>query len=49
MPIEMDMPAGEYRLLIGLYLLETLDRLPIYDSAGSPIGDFAELQIVTWP
>ena len=49
MPIEMDMPAGEYRLLIGFYLLETLDRLPIYDSEGTPIGDSAELQVVEWP
>jgi hypothetical protein len=49
MPIEMDMPAGEYRLLIGLYRLETLDRLPIYDAEGNLMGDFAELQVVELP
>jgi hypothetical protein len=49
LPIEMDMPAGDYTLLVGLYRLETLDRLEITDSDGNPMGDFAELQVVQWP
>ena len=29
--------AGEYNLLVGLYLVDTLDRLPAVDEAGSPL------------
>lgn len=49
LPIETDMPAGAYRPLVGLYRLETGERLSITDSEGTAIGDFAELQRVEWP
>jgi 4-amino-4-deoxy-L-arabinose transferase-like glycosyltransferase len=40
LPIPVDAPAGEYRLATGLYLLESMIRLPAADSAGNPLpGD----------
>ena len=33
------LPAGEYRLAVGLYSAETLDRLPAQASDGTPIPD----------
>ena len=32
-----DLPAGQYRLLVGMYDLETLARLPRLDGAGDAI------------
>ena len=49
LPIEVDMPAGQYRLLIGLYRLETMQRLNIFDAGGKALGNFVVLQNVTWP
>jgi hypothetical protein len=34
-----DLPPGRYRLHIGLYLLETLQRLPIVDDTGLALDD----------
>ncbi|MDQ7030688.1 MAG: hypothetical protein Q9O62_13360 [Ardenticatenia bacterium] len=34
-----DLPAGRYRLRVGLYNLETLARLPVLDESGRPSGD----------
>jgi len=31
-PLPSDMPAGEYRVIVGMYDLETGQRLPVYDS-----------------
>ncbi len=36
-------PPGEYRLEAGLYLLETMVRLPATDAAGRPLPDHAAL------
>jgi hypothetical protein len=33
LPLPADLPAGEYRLNIGLYLLETGERLFVVDAA----------------
>jgi hypothetical protein len=46
-----DMPPGEYQLVIGLYTCDTRppgecgngDRLPVTDSAGTPVGDVLPL------
>ncbi|HEY72305.1 MAG TPA: hypothetical protein G4N99_03455, partial [Thermoflexia bacterium] len=38
-----DAPAGEYRVLAGLYDLVTLERLPVTDANGSPVPDDAIL------
>jgi hypothetical protein len=32
-----DLPAGQYRLLVGMYNLETLVRLPRLDGAGDAV------------
>jgi hypothetical protein len=34
-----DLPPGDYRLQVGLYLLATLRRLPVLDAQGRPIDD----------
>ncbi|MCA9933321.1 MAG: DUF2723 domain-containing protein [Ardenticatenaceae bacterium] len=34
-----DLPPGEYRLIVGWYLLADLRRLPVLDAAGSPVDD----------
>jgi len=36
-------PAGEYRLLIGLYDATSGQRLPVLDAAGRPMGDYIQL------
>lgn len=37
--ISPETPLGEYRLEVGLYLLETGERLPVTDETGSPLGN----------
>ncbi len=37
--LEGDAPPGEYRVVVGWYLLETMERLPVLDDAGRPISD----------
>jgi hypothetical protein len=49
LPIEMDTPAGEYSLIMGLYQLETMQRLPAFDEHGSPLGDAILLTKIAWP
>ena len=39
LPIEANVPTGTYRLEIGLYDAATLERLPVVDANGQPIGD----------
>jgi hypothetical protein len=43
-----DLPPGDYRLLVGLYELATLARLPV-QSDGSPAGDTIHVATVTVP
>ncbi len=38
-----DAPSGEYRLEVGLYLLATMERLPVRDAAGRDMPDRAVL------
>jgi len=38
-PIAPETPPGEYPLLVGMYELESLQRLPVLDAAGNPVGD----------
>lgn len=38
-PLSADMPPGDYRLYIGLYLLADLQRLPVLDASGQAVGD----------
>jgi hypothetical protein len=37
--LDADLPPGEYRLQVGLYLLATLRRLPVLDESGLPVDD----------
>jgi len=38
-PLAADAPAGEYSVHVGLYLLETLERLPVLNAVGQPLDD----------
>lgn len=37
--ISPEIPSGDYRLEVGMYLLETGERLPVTDETGSPLGN----------
>jgi len=37
LPLPVDLPPGEYTLVTGMYLLETLERLPVANSSGDDI------------
>jgi hypothetical protein len=37
--VDADAPPGTYRVEVGLYLLETMERLRVMDEAGNPIAD----------
>lgn len=41
--LSSDLPPGDYRLNIGLYLLATLQRLPVVDSSGVVVDDKLEV------
>ena len=41
--LQPDAAAGDYQLVVGLYRLETLARLPVQDAAGQPSGDYVPL------
>jgi len=47
LPLPQDLPSGRYRLVAGMYVLDTLERLPVYpgDGTGAPGGDSVAL---TW-
>ena len=37
--LNADAPAGDYRVEVGWYLLETMERLRVVDEAGDPTAD----------
>jgi hypothetical protein len=37
--LSADLPPGNYRLQVGLYLLASMRRLPLLDAQGQPIDD----------
>ena len=39
------LPAGDYRLAVGLYRPDTGERLPVSDSSGAPLGDSLTLPL----
>ncbi|MBN1640559.1 MAG: DUF2723 domain-containing protein [Anaerolineae bacterium] len=41
--LDPDAPSGSYRIAIGWYLLETMQRLPVLDATGRATGDVLEL------
>jgi hypothetical protein len=38
-PLAPDLAPGEYRLLVGWYLLADLQRLPVFDETGTAVAD----------
>ncbi len=38
-PVRMDTPAGEYRLEVGVYNRETMERLPVFNDKGERLPD----------
>jgi hypothetical protein len=38
---------GDYRLLAGMYLLRTMERLPLLDATGRSLGDATQLATLT--
>jgi hypothetical protein len=47
--IDPGIPAGDYQLRVGLYQLETRERLPVMDVDGQPLGDDIVLTMVPIP
>lgn len=45
--LSADLPPGDYRLHVGLYLLATLERLAVVDESGAAVDDKVEIPIVT--
>ena len=43
--LSADLPPGDYRLHVGLYLLATLERLAVVDQRGAAIDDKVEIPI----
>jgi hypothetical protein len=39
-----DLPAGDYHLIIGMYVPESGERLPVFDQASQPVGDHLMLE-----
>jgi len=42
-------PAGDYRVIVGWYLLGDMSRLPVVDAAGREVSDFYEIGIFVLP
>jgi hypothetical protein len=41
-----DFQPGDFRVHVGLYLLGTLQRLPVIDDAGNPVDDKVEVRVI---
>ena len=44
--LDADLPPGDYRVHVGLYLLATLQRLAVVDENGAAVDDKVEVPIV---
>nr|HMT22096.1 hypothetical protein [Promineifilum sp.] len=38
-----ELPPGDYRVIVGLYLLATGQRLPVVDESGNAVDDKVEM------
>jgi hypothetical protein len=47
--LDGDLPPGQYRLIVGWYLLADLRRLPVLNDAGVPIDDKVTVPGLTVP
>jgi 4-amino-4-deoxy-L-arabinose transferase-like glycosyltransferase len=45
--VESSVPAGQYEVVVGLYLLSTGERLPVLDEDGEVVGDTVSLGVIT--
>ncbi len=45
LPLPNDLPSGEYRLHVGVYDWQTLERLPVL-AGGAVVSDFVELGVI---
>jgi hypothetical protein len=45
--VDASAPPGEYRVEVGMYLLDTGERLPVRSEGGQPVGDRILLDSVT--
>ena len=45
--LDADLPPGDYRVHVGLYLLATLQRLPVVDETGVAVDDKVEVGIIS--
>lgn len=46
LPLPDGLPAGQYRLVVAIYDPHTMERLPVLDEAGSPVGDHILLRTI---
>ena len=44
-PLPADLPSGRYRVAMGLYSLQTMERLPVVDSQ---VKRLPEDQLILW-
>lgn len=43
--LPQDLPSGDYRLIVGMYLPDSGERLPVLDQSGQVVGDHISLNI----
>ena len=44
MSIDADAATGDYKLIVGLYDVESIQRVMVLDASGAPVGSYAVLQ-----
>jgi hypothetical protein len=44
--LRADAPPGQYRVIVGWYLLSTMGRLPVRDVGGRDVADFVEVDVL---
>jgi len=48
-PLPINLEAGSYRIIVGLYDVTTGQRLPVASEDGGQVGDAAPLGVFAWP
>jgi hypothetical protein len=46
--LPVDLPEGNYQVVVGLYTADSGERLPVLDSQGNPAGDSVPLVTLSW-
>jgi len=47
--VDADAPSGEYRVIVGWYLLADMSRLPVIDAQGREVGDYIRVDTFALP